>query len=82
MSSHFSANANCSTLRFIFEECNLFLSEKSPPRNGIASVAPVDLKRDYVNVIELGLFELSLKTSDKVNITLVFFPQLSVFINY
>lgn len=66
MSSHLSASANYSTLRFIFEECGLFLSEKSPPRSGVASTASVDLKRDYVNVIQLGLFELSLKTSDKV----------------
>ncbi|CAG9820878.1 unnamed protein product [Phaedon cochleariae] len=65
MSSHLSAQANSSTLRFIFEECGLFLSERAPPKNGVASSAPVDLKRDYVNVIELGLFELSLKTNDK-----------------
>ncbi|CAH1999640.1 unnamed protein product [Acanthoscelides obtectus] len=65
LSSHISAHANSSTLRFIFEDCNLFLSERAPPRNGVASSAPVDLKRDYVNVIEVGLFELSLKTSDK-----------------
>ncbi|KAI4468685.1 autophagy-related 2 isoform a [Holotrichia oblita] len=66
MSSHLSAQANTSTLRFIAEECDLFLSEKAPSRNGIPSSAPVDLKRDYVNVIELGLFELSLRTNDKV----------------
>ncbi|KAI4468676.1 autophagy-related 2 isoform a [Holotrichia oblita] len=65
MSSHLSAQANTSTLRFIAEECDLFLSEKAPSRNGIPSSAPVDLKRDYVNVIELGLFELSLRTNDK-----------------
>ncbi|KAJ8967899.1 hypothetical protein NQ317_015421 [Molorchus minor] len=35
MSSHLSAQANSSTLRFIFEECGLFLSEKAPPRNGV-----------------------------------------------
>lgn len=69
MSSHLSASANCSTLRFIFEECGLFLSEKAPPKNGIASTAPVELKRDYVNVVQLGLFELSLKTSDKVKLS-------------
>ncbi|XP_056630005.1 autophagy-related protein 2 homolog A [Diorhabda sublineata] len=65
MSSHFAAQSNSSTLRFIFEECELFLSEKAPSKNGKISVAPVDLVRDYVNVIELGLFELSLKTTDK-----------------
>lgn len=71
MSSHLSSSANFSTLRFIFEECGLFLSEKNPPRNGVASLAAVDLKRDYVNLIELGLFELCLKTSDKVNMNIL-----------
>ncbi|KAG5882217.1 hypothetical protein JTB14_024728 [Gonioctena quinquepunctata] len=65
MSSHLSAQANSSTLRFIFEECGLFLSEKAPPKRGVASSAPVDLRRDYISVIELGLFELSLRTNDK-----------------
>lgn len=65
MSSHLSAQANSSTLRFIFEECSLFLSEKAPPKNGKVSLAPVDLVKDYVNVLELGLFELSLRTTDK-----------------
>lgn len=67
MSSHLSAQANTSTLRFIAEECDLFLSDRSPPRNGVPSIASVDLKRDYVNVIELELFELSLRTNDKVS---------------
>ncbi|CAG9834337.1 unnamed protein product [Diabrotica balteata] len=65
MSSHLSAQSNSSTLRFIFEECALFLSEKAPSKNGKVSVAPVDLIRDYVNVLQLGLFELSLRTTDK-----------------
>ncbi|KAF5283909.1 hypothetical protein FQA39_LY04729 [Lamprigera yunnana] len=67
MSSHLSAQANTSTLRFIFEDCALFLSEKAPPKSGIPSLISVDLKRDYINVIDIGLFELSLKTSDKVS---------------
>lgn len=67
LSSHLSSQANSSTLRFIFEECGLFLSEKAPPKHGVASTAPVDLQRDYVNVVEVGLFEMSLKTNDKVN---------------
>lgn len=66
MSSHLSAQANSSTLRFIAEECGLYLSDVGKPRNGVASMAPVDLKRDYVNVIDVGLFELSLKINDKV----------------
>ncbi|KAF5280262.1 hypothetical protein FQR65_LT03070 [Abscondita terminalis] len=67
MSSHLSAQANSSTLRFIFEECALFLSEKAPPKSGIPSMITLDLKRDYINVIDVGLFELSLKTNDKVS---------------
>lgn len=66
MSSHLAAQANTSTLRFITEDCILFLSDKSPPKNGTPSSSPVDLKRDYVSVVDLGLFELSLKTNDKV----------------
>lgn len=65
MSSHLSAQSNSSTLRFIAEECALFLSDKAPPVDGIASLAPADLKRDYICVIDLGLFELSLRTNDK-----------------
>lgn len=66
VSSHLSAQANTSTLRFIAEDCSLFLSEKAPAKSGIPSSAPVDLKKDYVNVVELGLFELSIRTNDKV----------------
>lgn len=73
MSSHLAAQANTSTLRFITEDCVLFLSEKSPPKNGIPSSSPVDLKRDYVSIVDLGLFELSLKTNDKVHISLFIF---------
>ncbi|KAB0799030.1 hypothetical protein PPYR_06910 [Photinus pyralis] len=67
MSSHLSAQANTSTLRFIFEDCALFLSEKSPPKAGVPSLTPIDLKRDYINVIDVGLFELSLKTTDRTS---------------
>lgn len=67
MSSHLSAQANISTLTFLAEECALFLSEKAPAKHGVASTALVDLKRDYVQVIDLGLFELSLRTNDKVS---------------
>lgn len=65
MSSNLSAQANSSTLRFIAEECYLFLSDKGPPKGRILSIAPVDLRRDYVCVVELSLFELSLKLTDK-----------------
>lgn len=65
MSSHLSALANTSTLRFIAEECSLFISDKSntkyDDKNDI-----VDLQKDYVCVVDLGIFELSLRTNDKV----------------
>ncbi|XP_060533459.1 autophagy-related protein 2 homolog B isoform X2 [Cylas formicarius] len=65
LSSHLTAASNFSTLRFIFEDCNLFISDKAPPKNGIPSSTKVDLAKDYVNVVKLGLFEISLKTTDK-----------------
>ncbi|XP_044263557.1 autophagy-related protein 2 homolog A isoform X3 [Tribolium madens] len=67
ISSHLSAEVNTSTLRFIAEECGLFLSQKGVKKTVLPYTGPVDLKRDYVNVIDLGLFEISLKTSDKKN---------------
>lgn len=66
MSSHLSAQANTSTLRFIAEECNLFLSDKARSRSGVPSFVPVDLKQDYVCVLDIGVFEMSLRTNDKV----------------
>lgn len=66
MSSHLTAQANTSTLRFIAEDCGLFLSDRAPPKVGVASLAAVDLCKDYVSVVDLSLFELSLRLSDKV----------------
>lgn len=66
ISSHLSAVANTSTLTMIFEDCGLFLSDKHPPKDGACSTVKVDLERDYVNVIEIALFEISIKTTDKV----------------
>lgn len=65
MSSHLSALANTSTLRFIAEECNLFISDKP-----ISQTIPahVILNKDYICVVDVGLFELSLRINDKVNI--------------
>ncbi|XP_063919299.1 autophagy-related protein 2 homolog B isoform X2 [Zophobas morio] len=68
ISSHLSSDVNSSTLRFIAEECGLFLSQKGVKKFRLPYSGPVDLKRDYVNVIDLGLFEISLKTSDKKNV--------------
>ncbi|XP_066263102.1 autophagy-related protein 2 homolog B [Euwallacea similis] len=65
ISSHLTAAANTSTLTMIFEDCGLFLSEKAPPKDGVPSQTKVDLQKDYVNVIEIALFEISIKTTDK-----------------
>lgn len=65
MSSHLAAQVNTSTLRFIAEECYLFLSDKVSVRGRLPSLAPIDLRRDYVCIVELSLFELSLRLSDR-----------------
>ncbi|KAL1129547.1 hypothetical protein AAG570_012492 [Ranatra chinensis] len=58
VSSNIAARTKTSTLRFIAEDANLFISDK------ISQRVPVDLRLDYISVIELGLFELSLRLSD------------------
>lgn len=64
MSSHLTTTANTTTLRFIAEDCNLFLSDKLPPRKGVPSTAAIELKKDYVGIIDVGLIEISLKIND------------------
>lgn len=59
VSSNIAAQTNTSTLRFIAEEVALFVSDK-------LSAKCVDLRRDYVCVMNLGLFELSLRLNDKM----------------
>lgn len=58
ISSNIAAQTNTSTLRFIAEDVALFISEK------VGKV--VDLRRDYVCVMDLGLFELSLRLNEKM----------------
>ncbi|XP_012255190.2 autophagy-related protein 2 homolog A [Athalia rosae] len=58
VSSNIAAQTNTSTLRFIAEDVALFISEK------IGS--DVDLRKDYVCVMDLGLFELSLRLNEKM----------------
>ncbi|XP_066992632.2 autophagy-related protein 2 homolog A [Anabrus simplex] len=53
VSSNIAAQTSTSTLRFIAEDAALFISDKTRPQ--------VDLRRDYVCVLDLGLFELSLR---------------------
>ncbi|KAH0569025.1 autophagy-related protein 2 homolog B [Cotesia glomerata] len=58
VSSNIAAKTNTSTLRFIAEDVALFLSEKLGNH--------VDLKHDYIGVMDLGLFELSLRLNEKM----------------
>ncbi|KAI4495649.1 hypothetical protein M0802_008484 [Mischocyttarus mexicanus] len=58
VSSNIAAQTSTSTLRFIAEDVGLFISNKLGK--------DVDLKRDYVCVMDLGLFELSLRLNDKM----------------
>lgn len=58
VSSNIVARTNTSTLRFIAEDIALFISNK------VGKV--VNIKRDYVSVMDVGLFELSLRLNDKM----------------
>lgn len=58
VSSNIAAQTNTSTLRFIAEDVALFISEKLG--------SGVELRRDYVCVMDLGLFELSLRLNEKM----------------
>lgn len=58
ISSNIAAQTNTSTLRFIAEDLALFISDKLGNH--------VDLRRDFVCVMDLGLFELSLRLNEKM----------------
>lgn len=62
ISSNIAAQTSTSTLRFIAEDAALFISNKANTRQ---KNFPVDLRKDYVCVLDMGLFELSLRLSDK-----------------
>lgn len=62
VSSNIAAQTNTSTLRFMAEDAALFVSNKTGSRH---LSPPVDLQRDYVCVLDLGLFELSLRLYDR-----------------
>lgn len=62
ISSNIAAATNSSTLRFIAEDAAFFISDKTGVR---FKNAPIDLRRDYVCVMDLGLFELSLRLCEK-----------------
>jgi autophagy-related protein 2 len=63
ISSNIAAQTSSSTLRFMAEDAALFISDKTGSRH---LSSPVDLRRDYVCVLDWGLFELSLRLCDRV----------------
>uniref|UniRef100_A0A146KUZ5 Autophagy-related protein 2 n=1 Tax=Lygus hesperus TaxID=30085 RepID=A0A146KUZ5_LYGHE len=63
ISSNIAARTKTSTLRFIAEEGNLFISDVDCNHS-----SPPNLQTDYVSVMQLGLFELSLRLSDQPNL--------------
>lgn len=62
ISSNMAAQTNSSTLRFIAEEAAFFISGKTGNK---IKYTPPDIKKDYVCVGEIGLFELSLRLCEK-----------------
>nr|CAD7434456.1 unnamed protein product [Timema monikensis] len=64
VSSNIAAQTNSSTLRFIAEDAALFITDKIGAKY---QSSPVDLRKDYVCVVDLGLFELSLRLCDKTS---------------
>ena len=78
VSSNLIPETNTSYLRFLAQECNLFLSKLNGTKLNIAvpqdDDKTPDLNKDYVCVIDVGLFELSLRMEDKTNsVSLPFF---------
>ncbi|XP_068618840.1 autophagy-related protein 2 homolog A [Battus philenor] len=69
VSSNLIPETNTSYLRFLAQECTLFLSHLTGTKPHTAvpqddDKSP-DIQRDYICVVEVGLFELSLRTEDK-----------------
>ncbi|KAL0869015.1 hypothetical protein ABMA27_007335, partial [Loxostege sticticalis] len=71
VSSNLIAETNTSCLRFLAQECTLFLAHlnmaKPNARVPQDDDKHPDVNKDYVCVIDLGLFELSLRMDDKAN---------------
>nr|XP_012226127.1 PREDICTED: autophagy-related protein 2 homolog B isoform X1 [Linepithema humile] len=59
VSSNITAQTNTSTLRFIAEDVALFISDRLREKS-------VNLRRNYVCVMNFGLFELSLRLNDRM----------------
>lgn len=58
ISSNIVANSQTSLLRFVLEDAGMYLSQKK------GRESTVDLKKDYVCVLDVESFELELRTSD------------------
>lgn len=71
VSSNLIAATNTSCLRFLAQECTLFLMHLHGTKPNVAvpqddDKVP-DVMKDYVCVLDVGLFELSLRMEDKTN---------------
>lgn len=64
MSSNIIAQSPGVNLRFMAEDCTLELADLNHLSNHSVKMALKDL--NYVTVVELGLFELSLRLNEKV----------------
>lgn len=71
VSSNIIPETNTSSLRFLAQECTLFLAHLTTAKPGAAIPQDddklPDVHKDYVCVVDVGLFELSLRMEDKAN---------------
>ncbi|XP_026743285.1 autophagy-related protein 2 homolog A-like [Trichoplusia ni] len=71
VSSNLIAATNTSCLRFLAQECTLFLMHLNGTKPNVAVPQDddkfPDVVKDYVCVVDVGLFELSLRMEDKAN---------------
>nr|XP_018917848.1 PREDICTED: autophagy-related protein 2 homolog B isoform X1 [Bemisia tabaci] len=63
LSSNIVARTSSSTLRFMAEEVALALTDKV----SVTSGRTLNVKKDYICVVKLGLFELSLRKTENAN---------------
>lgn len=65
MTSSLSEVSKGSKLRFLAEDCDLYISKENPPIDGIASNIPINIRREYINIITMNIFELGLIMNEK-----------------
>lgn len=70
MTSSLSEVSKGSKLRFLAEDCDLYISKENPPIDGIASNIPINIRREYINIITMNIFELGLIMNEKVMLIL------------